>query len=137
MGYTTNFSGAFQLDRKLTVTELETLSNLADWNAQSPGIGEPDSFCQWIVGSDGQSIEHNDDEKFYYHEEWLDYLIDNYFKPWGVTMSGNVIWTGENAGDSGVLFAKDNMVKAVQVEEMPEPNWDEVAEEYARAEKTS
>jgi len=123
MGYSTSFSGAFKLDQRLTVLQAQTLNDLADWDAVPPKDA-PDSNCQWVVGSDNQSIGHNNDEKFYSWGLWLEYLIANYLKPWGLTLSGQVIWQGEDCGDAGMVFVKDNRIKTVHIEEMPEPDWD-------------
>lgn len=126
MGYSTYFDGSFELSRKLTVSEQDTLKNLSDWDGDRPDDA-PDSTCDWIVDEDQEGnpyVRHNYEEKFRDWDGWVRYLA-NLFTSWGVTMSGRMTWQGEDTGDVGVIFVKDNRVKFVDISEMPEPNWDE------------
>lgn len=59
---------------------------------------------------------HNGGEKFYYYTEWLEYLIENFFKHWGITVNGKVNWYGEEPTDIGVIEIVDNVVSAYKAE---------------------
>ena len=124
MGYTTDFSGQFKLDRPLNVLQLTTLKTFAD-ERHDGEPGAPGVWCQWVPTEDGEGIEWDGNEKFYRYTEWLEYLVEKYLKPWGLSLSGSVTWHGEDAGDSGVVYAKDNRVKAVADESVrKEPDWE-------------
>lgn len=57
------------------------------------------SYLQWDGG-----------EKFYEYKEWLEYLIDHFFKPWGYKVEGEVEWQGEDREDMGIMIVVDNVV---------------------------
>ncbi len=123
MGYSTYFSGFFELSRKLTVSELETIQTLNDWSGDNPDDA-PDGTCDWVIGEyEGKAIvHHNHEEKFREWEDWTRYLA-KLFKSWDVKMNGRVVWQGEDTGDCGTVFVKNNEVEFVSIDEMPEPNW--------------
>jgi len=62
-------------------------------------------------------------EKFYGWLEWLEYIIRYQLKPWGYLLNGQVSWRGENSGDSGIIYVKNNRVEAV-ADVNPGPSWD-------------
>jgi hypothetical protein len=121
MGYTTYFTGAFELSRKLTVTEADTIRAFYD---ESDPEGAPSSACVWTVSEEGDAIESIDEEKMYDWDDWLRYITSKVLEPAGVKANGRVAWHGEDIGDSGVIFVKDNEVRLVNIDEMPEPDWD-------------
>lgn len=49
-------------------------------------------------------------EKFYFYIEWLEYLIENFLKPWGYKLNGSVSWRGELFSDIGVITVENNKV---------------------------
>lgn len=121
MGYTTDFRGTFKLDRPLNVLQFTTLKEFAE----EPHNGYPGGYCQWIPTEDGTGLCWDGNEKFYNYTEWLEHIVEHFLKPWGLVLNGSVTWHGERAGDSGVIYVKDNRVKAVPDEIVrQEPNWD-------------
>jgi len=86
--------------------------------------GQPGLWCQWSPNDDGTALVWDDGEKFYAYTEWLMYIIDHFLKPWGYTLNGSVTWQGESTGDSGVIYVKNNEVRAVADETIrKEPEW--------------
>jgi len=75
---------------------------------------QPGLWCQWVPTEDGLGIEWNGTEKFYYYVEWLEYIVENFLKPWGYVLNGAVEWSGEERGDVGIIKVKDNVVTAYQ-----------------------
>ena len=75
-----------------------------------PPATQPGLWCQWNV-YDNDTIAWDGSEKFYYYVEWIRYYIDNFFKPWGVSITGDVDWVGEDTSDRGRICIKDNIVK--------------------------
>lgn len=161
MGYTTEFQGKFELDKKLTdahseylfafnesrrmtrnVDILETkpdplrqacdlplgeggeyfVGTSADYedycgesvvDGNEPPSKQPSLYCGWIPSDDRCGIEHDGEEKFYDYIKWLEYIIDNFIKPWGYVMNGVVHWRGEEFYDVGSLCVKNNVVSAI------------------------
>lgn len=134
MGYSTYFTGAFQLSRKLTVSERETFNAITGTGDLAEHLDDlheehqelvPRTDCPWMVSEDGDELTTIDEEKMYEHEEWLQYIFDNVLTDAGVQANGRMTWHGEDIGDSGVFFVKDNEVRTRCIDEMPEPNWSE------------
>jgi len=109
MGYSTHFSGKFSLDKPLTLAQYNELNDFSEKDHRHDA-GMPGYHCDWVPTKDGEHIEHNNRENFYDYIEWLEYLIEHFFKPWGITVNGEVTWQGEEVGDLGVITAKNNVV---------------------------
>lgn len=167
VGYSTDFSGGFNIDKPLAPEHKAYLEAFADirhmqrdagktaalpdpireavglqvgiqgayyvgdndslyiFDNNKPPHGVPELFCQWIPNEDGTAIVWDGGEKFYGYVPWIEYLIKNFLAPWGYTLNGQVEWSGEEPGDSGVIYIKDNKVKAVRdTTNRKEPNWD-------------
>jgi len=136
MGYTTEFVGKFDLNKKLTPELQEFLTNLAETrrmgrNIEGYGVqGEfyaeddesdvidsnkspttqPSLWLQWIPTDDGMSIEWDGNEKFYAYAEWINYLVKKVLEPNGYVLNGSVQYSGEEVGDSGRLTVEENVV---------------------------
>jgi hypothetical protein len=76
-----------------------------------PPKGQPGLWCQWVPTDDGTAIVWDGGEKFYYHLEWLHYLLDHFLKPWGYVLNGKVTWQGEDPEDVGIILVVDNVVR--------------------------
>jgi hypothetical protein len=74
-----------------------------------PPEGQPGLWCQWVV--EGGELCWDGGEKFYEYVRWLKYLIENFFKPWGYTLDGEVEWFGEDRSDRGLINVTDNEVR--------------------------
>jgi hypothetical protein len=88
--------------------------SIVDYN--KPPRTQPELWCQWIVtktqgGTD--VLVWDGGEKFYAYIEWLEYLIEHFFKPWGYTLNGSVEWQGEGVNDFGEIFVTDNVVRII------------------------
>lgn len=75
-----------------------------------PASTQPELWCQWVVTEDGKYLEWDEGEKFYEYEEWLEYLIKNFFEPFGYVLNGDVEFQGEAYDDFGVISVVNNMV---------------------------
>lgn len=87
-----------------------------DWPVKpvldEPPKGEPGYWCQWQPSDDGHYIEWDQGEKFYAYVEWIDYLMQHFFKRWGVVLDGEIEWIGEDASeDQGCIRIKDNQIE--------------------------
>lgn len=79
----------------------------------TPAKTQPGLWCQWIITDDGASLEWDGGEKFYNYIEWLEYLIENFFKPTGNILNGRVSWQGEDEDDNGVITITDNYIDVI------------------------
>ena len=86
---------------------------IIDYN--NPPSTQPGLWCQWIPTEDGDALVWDEGEKFYYYVEWLEYLVENYLKPRGYTISGEVEWQGEDSNDRGLIRVNDNNIKVGKV----------------------
>jgi hypothetical protein len=71
---------------------------------------QPGLWCQWVVSEDRKHLQWDGGEKFYNYIEWLEYLIEHFFEPWGYKLQGIVKWRGEDFDDYGSLIVVNNMV---------------------------
>lgn len=80
--------------------------SVIDYNSCNP---QPGLWCEWIINDRG-NLEWNYSEKFYYYDEWLRYLIKNFFEPEGYVLNGKIKFYGEDDDDFGVINVIDNDV---------------------------
>lgn len=110
MGYTTDFGGAFRLNKKLKKAHEKKLRDFASQPHSKEEDGCPGGYCQWVPTDDGEAIVWDGNEKFYDYIEWIEYLIKKFLKPWGYVLNGEVEWVGEHPRDVGKIEVKDNEV---------------------------
>lgn len=79
-------------------------------DANRPPGEQPDLWCRWIV-YDNKFLAWDGSEKFYGYVEWLQYLIDHFFRPWGRTLNGETKWYGEDPEDLGKITIRDNTIQ--------------------------
>lgn len=118
MGYTTDFQGRFKLSEPLTVEQKNTLDEFADTRHggnTEVEAGKPGFWCQWRPTQDGEGLEWDGGEKFYNYTEWLNYIVENFLKPWGLTLNGTVHWRGEEFGDNGKIEVDNNVITPTAV----------------------
>lgn len=147
MGYTTDFTGEFTLNKPLDATTKTYLHkfnetrrmkrklppqfgvegefyvegtgmagqdrtpDIIDYN--SPPSTQPGLWCGWCPNEQGTAIIWDGGEKFYYYEEWLNYLIANFLAPAGYVLNGTMEYQGEDSDDFGLLRVVNNEVKRI------------------------
>lgn len=82
-------------------------------NGNKPPNGQPCLWCKWTPSADGNHIEWDQGEKFYYYVEWLKYIITHFLQPWGYVLNGQVKWQGEDKSDIGTIVVENNAVRIV------------------------
>lgn len=113
MGYSTDFDGSVTISPPLTeeqANQIQNFSQQRQGGAMNPYPGMPGIWCDWTVNDEGSSLFWNGSEKFYNYIEWLNYLIDNFFRPWGCSLNGNIYWQGEEVGDVGKIKVINSFV---------------------------
>ena len=88
--------------------EYDNNGTVLDYNGYKERV-HPGLYCQWII-NDNNELEWDGNEKFYNYEKWLIYLIDNFFKPLGYVLNGDIEWQGEDHCDLGTIHVVDNVV---------------------------
>lgn len=111
MGYTTEFTGAVKLGRKLTMAEAKEILEIAaaDRTERITGI---DAYFQWVPADTLEHIVWDGNEKFYEYEEQLRWLCDDWLRKRGISANGELYWQGEETGDTGTLTVSENFVVA-------------------------
>lgn len=75
-----------------------------------PPKTQPGLWCQWKIQENKQTIKWDGNEKFHDYIEWLEYIVNRILKPKGYVLNGSVRWRGDDFGDVGSIFVKDNEV---------------------------
>lgn len=91
-------------------------SSVVEYNF--PPGNQPGLWCQWTVSDDGTELVWNEAEKFYSYVEWLQYMIDNFFTPWGAKLNGSIDWEGEERGDTGTIKVVDSVITVLDGDDL-------------------
>lgn len=108
MGYTTEFTGAVKLSRKLTMVEARDLLEIAESGDAKASTGI-DAYFQWVPADTMEHIVWDGNEKFYKYVEQLKWLC-GWLMDHNISANGELYWSGEETGDTGVLAVSDNVV---------------------------
>lgn len=103
--------GEFFLGEAIDYKFFSNDKTVVDHNTPPPT--QPGLWCKWTVSDDGEKLFWNGHEKFYYYTEWLEYMINSFFKPWGYVLNGCVSFQGEHDDDKGTIYIKNNVVKII------------------------
>ena len=111
MGYTTEFSGAISISPSLSSKKVAQVNSFCEERHGGntdlhPGM--PGSWCDYIVSDDGRFICWNGNEKSYFMEKWLPFLIQKFFA--GHKLNGRLEAQGESHSDRWVLEVNNNVV---------------------------
>lgn len=113
MGYTTKFSGTFNLSRPLTILEAKTLMDIygeADANKVQEVFGVR-TYLQWVPNETLDGIVWDGEEKFYDYEELLLAPL-GWLGERGIRVNGRVFWAGEDAKDTGELKVENSVLSS-------------------------
>ena len=106
--------------------------SIIDYNGFEESV-HPGLWCQWVIEDDMLVWDGN--EKFYYYEEWLQYLIDNFFEPLGYMLNGDIQWQGEEFDDFGIIHVEENCITmkyGMRITDMSELETDKLIEELEK-----
>lgn len=110
MGYTTTFTGAVKLGRKLTMAEAKELLDIAESDRAEKFTGI-DAYFQWVPADTLEHIVWDGNEKFYKYTEQLQWLC-NWLRQRDILANGSLYWQGEETGDTGTITVTANHVVA-------------------------
>jgi hypothetical protein len=111
MGYTTEFTGAVELGRKLTMAEAKELLEIADAERGAKTVTGIDAYFQWVPADTLQHIVWDGNEKFYDYVEQMEWLC-RWLLDRTISANGTLYWQGEETGDTGTITVTDNKVVA-------------------------
>lgn len=125
MGYSTDFTGAFELSQPLSPEQIAEFNEFCmerHAGPITPYEGVPGIWCDWKT--DGVNISWNGSEKSYAMVEWGNLLLERFLKPWGITVAGGeLLAQGERRGDTWkIVFRDGKFVKVnarIVYEEVP------------------
>jgi hypothetical protein len=63
-----------------------------------------------VPDSTGNSIVWDEGEKFLGFDDWAEYLVEHFLKPWGYQLNGRIEWQGDDELDLGVLVFRNNVL---------------------------
>lgn len=106
--YRTKIDLPVGVDGEFYVGGDENSNDILDHN--HPPSNQPGLWCDWQPNENGTILEWNESEKFYRYIEWLQYLIEKFFNPWGNILNGKVKFQGETRSDKGTIVIKDNVI---------------------------
>jgi hypothetical protein len=115
MGYNTDFSGELELDPPLDAKQVRQINEFCEarhGGNMDPFPGFPGFWCNWET--DGEALFWNGNEKSYDMFEWLVYLTEHFFEPWGVKLKGEVNAVGESSGDIWKIKADETGLRKVK-----------------------
>ena len=73
-----------------------------------PPVKQPGLWCQWVINEEGTMLQWDHGEKFYEYTLWLEYLIEHFFQPWGISLKGSIDWSGEDGNDRGTIYVHED-----------------------------
>lgn len=74
-----------------------------------PPTSQPGYWCPWRPSEDGNFIEPIGYGVTCDDIEWLEYVIEHFLTPWGITANGCVTWRDEEC-DEGTINVADNEI---------------------------
>lgn len=108
MGYTTVIDGEFGIMPTPT-DEFKEEVNIFLEDRHDGEDGCPGIWCHWRISNEG-TLKWSGAEKFYDYAEWLEFLIEKFFKSNGYQLFGSVGFRGERAGDLGYIEIENDRV---------------------------
>lgn len=121
MSYSTYYEGELEFSDKLSDEEKSALNAVFEGSCDfEESFGLP---CTWRIRDqkNGTFLYVENQEDVFGVEDWLSILIERFFKPWGIEISGEVIWHGRGPGDAGVIFVHNNKVKMRGINDISDP----------------
>ena len=82
-----------------------TDGSIIDTNSPITGLS---LWCDWYI-NDQWELECEPGSAYEY-QEWLRFMINHFFIPWGRYINGKVRWRGEEFDDMGAILIKDNII---------------------------
>jgi len=79
-------------------------------NYNKPPSTQPGLWNGWVPNSNGTAIIWDEIENFYNYVDWIQYMIKNFFNPWGYILNGDIAWQGNSLKDTGIINIENNII---------------------------
>lgn len=112
MSYITIIKGEFICEPHCDKKQIKYLNNINKKNNKNYPEGE----CCWEISEDGKKLLWNGDTNCNYYEDWLEYLLENYFRVNKIILNGSIIWYGYDNYDVGKIIVKNNEIEIYDAE---------------------
>lgn len=121
MGYEIYYDGEAKITPDITDEHIALFNMVTKTTPTDPAAldifnkigGRNMPSCQFFVAED-RVLYAREGELRGVAEEWLEGLIEHFFKPNGYVLEGQFTWSGEDVGDTGAIYVKDNKIETVQ-----------------------
>lgn len=113
MGYTTKFTGVISLSRPLNIAEALEILEISEDSDVAKQRANLNSYMQWVPDETMTAIVWDGNEKFYGYTEALIWLC-GWLLQRGIFSNGQLQWSGEDAGDQGILRVVDGVVSKIK-----------------------
>lgn len=100
-------------------TGVEFLENCMEVDTNTPN-NQPSFQCCWTTNAKGTALQWNKLRRTFEPVQWLEYMMEHFFKPWGVTLNGKVECHGEDFDDRTLIVVNNNTVRHAPKEEWKE-----------------
>lgn len=95
------------------------IDNCMEVDTNTPN-NQPSFQCCWTANTKGTALQWNKLRRTFEPVPWLNYMIEHFFTPWGVTLNGKVECHGEEFDDRTLIVVTNNTARRTQKKE-----WDE------------
>lgn len=91
--------------------------SILDYN--KPPSTQPSLWCHWKIVEENGSyyIKWNGTEKFYYSWTWIDYILQNFLIPNGLSLTGVILGMGDDIEDVFFLTCKGENFEGYSLDE--------------------
>lgn len=130
MGYETCMNGSLKVTPPMTADDFGAFQKLAAYYTPKDADSAVQSLRDQMSGTNAEidlllggddtdaSVPHELNiagrDYNWHFQEGLDFVIENFFAPRGYVVNGELDWDGDDPGDSGTVYVKDNKVEWVK-----------------------
>lgn len=93
---------------------------------------QPSFQCCWTTNATGTVVKWNKLGRTFAPAQWIEYMIEHFFKQWGVTLNGKVECHGEEKEDRTLIVVNKNQVRHAPKEEWEEYKTEKELERQAK-----
>jgi len=109
MGYTTTFKGSIKIEPPLSWQEANKINSFCNGRQdERSSTKHPGIWCDYTCTT--TEIKWNGSEKSYDMVQWMEFLIMEFFRPFGRKLDGQMEAQGEDFNDRWLLVVTDNIV---------------------------
>lgn len=99
-------------------TGSDFIDNCMEVDTDTPN-NQPSFQCCWTANNKGIVVQWNKLGRTFAPAPWLEYMIEHFFKPWGVMLNGKVECHGEEKDDRTLIVVNNNTVRCA-----PKAEWE-------------